>query len=55
MLGRQKYVRFVDSVQSRQEHFFMATEWLGTPAAMLSVKTRLVEMQNPCVGHRANN
>lgn len=55
MLGRQKYVCFVDSVQSKREHFFMATAWLGTPATMLSVKTRLVAMQNPCVGHRANN
>lgn len=55
MLGRQKYVCFVDLAQSKQECFFMVTAWLGTPATMLSVKSRLVAVQNPCVGLRANN
>lgn len=46
---------FVDSMQSEWEYFFMATVSLGTMATMLSVKPRLVAMQNSCIGHRANN
>lgn len=43
MLDRQKYVHFVDSVQSNWKHFFTVTAWLGTPDTMLSMKPRLEE------------